>query len=203
MPLEIEAKLKLPDADALDALEWRLALIQATPVETLTELNIFLDNAEHELLRGDRGLRIRLEHIVPVDEHAALISRVVVTYKGARSPGDLKEREEREFECAEDATAECVAGVFSALGYVEQLRFEKRRRRFRHAGCTIELDHLSELGCDGRFVEIEGPDRETVMNVRDELQLTAFPLITTSYAAIVAHAREDGSSTLALRDQTA
>ncbi len=48
--------------------------------------------------------------------------------------------------------------------------------------CLVELDELPQLGC---FVEIEGPDEEAVMSVRDVLHLDDRPLVNKSYSAMV------------------
>jgi adenylate cyclase class IV len=45
----------------------------------------------------------------------------------------------------------------------------------------VELDELPHLGC---FVEIEGPDEQSVLAVRDRLGL-AGPGITKSYLAML------------------
>lgn len=172
MGLEIEAKMKASDHGALIE---RLRAAGGTRVEMLAETNVFLDTAEGSLRAGDCGLRVRLERNVERPE----ASRVVITHKGPRKPGPIKQRDETELHAADLADAIALLGV---LGYAEQLRFEKRRERWRLDRCTIELDELPRIG---KFVEIEGPDEATVMTVRERLGLANEPMIREGYASMV------------------
>lgn len=173
MGLEIEAKMKLSDVAGIKR---RLEDAGAVFVESLHETNIFLDTPDRSLLKAGCGLRVRAEDNVDVPE----TSRVVITHKGLRQAGAVKARPETELRVANLDDAVSLLGV---LGYVEQLRFEKRRRRYRLAGCTIEMDELPQLGA---FMEIEGPSESAVLALREELGLADEPLITESYASMVA-----------------
>ena len=105
--------------------------------------------------------------------------------KGPQQQGDLKSREEAEVrvEAGDDAVA-----VLAALGYQPTLSFEKKRQSWELDGCKIELDEIPILG---RFVEIEGPDPQTVMRVRQKLGLADRPLIKTGYITMLArHLKE-------------
>ena len=62
------------------------------------------------------------------------------------------------------------------------LSFEKRRETLELDGCKVELDELPHLGS---FVEIEGPDEEAVLRVREKLGLADRPIVKTSYIALL------------------
>ena len=170
MNIEIEAKVRVADIAPVEA---RLEDLDAELAGRMTELNIFFDTDQRELKRSDRGLRIR-EAI-----HDDGRSTVTITHKGPRMHGRLKKRREDELDVD---SVERAVGMLDALGYHEIIRFEKRRRRYRLDGCVIELDEVPYLGC---FVEIEGPDDQTILNVRAGLGLDREPLISSSYVAML------------------
>ena len=58
---------------------------------------------------------------------------------------------------------------------------EKKRRVWQLNKCEIALDELPLLGT---FVEIEGPDSETIANVQKKLGLGNLPHIGKSYALL-------------------
>ena len=173
MAVEIEAKMKLADREAMIQ---RLKSAGGSVVEELFETNVFFDTPDGSLRNSDSGLRVRSE--VNVNEPEA--SRVVITHKGPRLPGPIKQRAETEMDVLDPDDA---AALFEALGFAEQIRFEKRRQRWRLDDCTIELDELPEIG---RFIEIEGPGEEPVMAVRRKLGLADEPMIREGYASMVA-----------------
>ena len=74
--------------------------------------------------------------------------------------------------------------LLSRLGYGRDLAFEKRRESWELDDCRIELDELP-AGL-GTFVEIEGPDSDVVMRLRERLGLKDRSLIKQSYIAMVA-----------------
>ena len=179
MSLEIEAKMKVDDFDAVRA---KLARCGATRVGAVLETNTFFDTPDQSLAAGDRGLRLRrAKDLSSADE------RFVITVKGPAQSGPLKTREEAEVNVDD---GERALGVLRALGYEPELSFEKRRETWETGGCTVELDELPILG---RFVEIEGPDEQSVMQVREALGLAGFPLIKTGYITMLSrHMMETG-----------
>ncbi|HEY2587625.1 MAG TPA: class IV adenylate cyclase [Tepidisphaeraceae bacterium] len=171
MALEIEAKMKVDDFDAVRA---KLVECGATRVGAVLETNTFFDTPDRSLLAADRGLRLRrAKDLASGDE------RFVVTVKGPAQSGPLKTREEAEVNVDD---GERAIAVLRALGYEPQLSFEKRRETWETGGCTVELDELPVLG---RFVEIEGPDERSVLHVREALGLSGLPLIKTGYITML------------------
>jgi adenylate cyclase class 2 len=172
MALEIEIKLKI---EHLAPLRDRLREIGAQHIGERLETNIFFDTPERALLASDCGLRLRRQH----DIHSKA-EKIVITYKGPRSEGPVKSREEIETRVDDlDATTE----LLSRLGYQQMLSFEKRRESWQINKSLVELDTLPELG---HFVEIECPTQAQVLSIRQKLGLGDVPPVASTYADLVA-----------------
>jgi adenylate cyclase, class 2 len=170
MPIEIEAKMKCDD---LEVVRVALRAAGAVFVGRRFEVNVFFDTASGELKNKDVGVRVRSMRDEAGD------TRIVMTYKGPKSAGPIKAREEIEFG-VDDLDA---ASIFLArLGFAQTLRFEKRRESWTLHGCDVELDELPVLGT---FVEIEGASEDQIMAVRQILGLGAVELTTRGYASMV------------------
>jgi adenylate cyclase class 2 len=192
LALEIEAKMRLTDPDAVAR---SLADSKADCLGNIFETNTFFDTDEGQLKSSDCGLRIRVEQWEGA-EHVATI-----THKGPRTQSQLKSRHESEVRVD---NAQRAAELLGELGYRAVLTFEKRRQRWELDGCWVELDSLPMLG---HFIEIEGPSEAAVTALREKLGLAQAPLVKTSYAAMLtAHIREHDLRTDLVRfddDQTA
>ena len=171
MPVEIEAKMKVPDFAAVRS---QLEKLSASKVGQFLETNTFFDTEDRSLLAADRGLRVRQNRNL-----AAGTEQFILTLKGPRLQGQLKSREETEVVVADGRT---MASVLEQLGYRVVLSFEKRRESWTLNGCHVELDHVPHLGT---YVEIEGPGEEKVMKVREQLGLSDRPLEKASYIALL------------------
>ena len=190
MAVEIEAKMTVESFDPVRA---RLrSAAAAGPVEHF-EVNTFFDTEDRSLLAADEGLRLRLDRDV-----AAVTEKYVITYKGPRQPGPLKSREEVEVEVSDSAAA---VQLLERLGYLRTLSFEKRRESWNLDNCKVELDEVPHLG---RFVEVEGPDEQSVMRVREKLGLSSRPIVKSSYIALLmSHLQERGLTTRTVTFDTA
>lgn len=171
MAIEIEAKMKVEDVAGV---ERALATAGATPVGRRREINTFFDTPDGSLRASDQGLRVRVEHHEDEPE-----PRVIVTHKGPRQPGELKTRPETELHVA---SAQAAADLLTALGFIPTLSFEKDRRSWTLADCSIELDRVPHLG---HFLEIEGPSEAAVLDVRRRLGLDHLPLVQAGYATML------------------
>ncbi len=179
MSVEIEAKLRCGD---LEGLRERLRKAGAQWVGWVEETNIFFDTEDRSLQAADEGLRLRINR-KPADGSQT----VVMTWKGPHRYGPLKAREEIEIR-VDDADA--AVAMVERLGFERTLTFEKRRETWRLADCSIELDELPHLGS---FVEIEGPNEQTVLQVQQRLGLAESPHISTPYVAMLeTYLREHG-----------
>ncbi len=169
MYVEIEAKLKV---DSLDEVKHRLAERGAPMVSQVIQTDYYFDSADSELTRADQCIRLRRE----TSEEG---ERLILTYKGAKQVDDFKKRQEINL-AVEDA--EAMERLLNALGYFRVLAFNKRRCTWRVEGCEVALDELPLVGA---FVEIEGPESNTIAQVRDMLGLTRASHVMDSYAALI------------------
>jgi predicted adenylyl cyclase CyaB len=187
MALEIELKIRVDD---LDAVRSKLQSLGGHLLVRLAEVNLFLDTPELSLRKADSGLRIRVE----TDRDTGLSRGVIITHKGPRLAGAVKSREETELRAD---SLEAAQALLERLGYRPTLRFEKHRDRWELAGCHIELDTVPLLGC---FVEIEGPDEATILELRNKIGLGDQPLEPAGYAAMLGRELEArGSSSWDVR----
>lgn len=186
MAIEIEAKMKVDDHEPVRA---RLSELGAERVGDFLEVNTFFDNDSHALRAADQGLRLRQNRDLAKNTEA-----FVLTFKGPRQVGQVKTRREVELPVGSGRDAVELLGC---LGFQPTLAFEKRRQRWRLDDCSVELDEMPRLGS---FVEIEGPDEQRVLEVREKLGLTPRPLIDASYIAMLAeHLAEHGETESEIR----
>lgn len=171
MPVEIEAKMKLPDHHAVRR---KLEELGATPRGRFLEVNTFLDTEDRALLAGDKGLRLRRNRNLDTNEE-----QFVLTFKGPRLSGRVKAREELELIVGDGDDA---LELLEKLGFHRMLSFQKRRDSFRLDECAVELDELPHLGA---YLEIEGPDEASVLRVREKLGLANAHLVRASYIALL------------------
>ncbi len=172
MPLETELKLRVESHEPVRA---RLPALGAAFAGRVRETNEIFDRPDGSLRRQGHGLRIRSVRAEDGDPPPATL-----TWKGPRLPGPMKSREELEVRIGEPETA---ARLLQMLGFVRVLRYEKRRESWTLGDCRVELDEPPHLGL---FVEIEGPDEETIRAVRDQLGLDGAAQIQSSYVRMLA-----------------
>jgi adenylate cyclase class 2 len=170
MCVEIEAKLKV---DSLQEIADKLTALGAEFLQEQMQTDYYFDDANTTLTKTDRCLRLRRQ-LTGRDE------RTFLTYKGAKEKDEFKKRREIEFEVTDADSAE---KLLSEIGYDRALVVEKKRRAWRFRKCGVVLDELPSLG---NFVEIEGPDSQTITDVQRELGLTELPHIPRSYASLMA-----------------
>lgn len=171
MSVEIELKLRV---ESHEPVRQRLREVGARFVETVLETNSIYDRPDG-LLRK-RGCGLRMRSVAAVGEHA---HRATLTFKGPRFATALKSREELEVGVS-DASA--LARVLEGVGFVQILRYEKRRESWELDGCRVELDEPARLGL---FVEIEGPDERTILAVQKKLGLEQAREVPTSYVGML------------------
>ncbi len=171
MGLEVEAKLRVESHDAV-----RQALVGAgaAPLGAVMETNHILDADDGSLRAAGAGLRVRVSAPLQDDD-----ATVTLTYKGRRERSALKRRPEIEVVVAE---ADTTLQLLARLGYVERVVFAKRRESHRLSSCRVELDELPLLGC---FVEIEGPEEESIQRVQALLGLSDLPHLSRSYVSML------------------
>lgn len=171
MPREIEIKLKLEDPDRLRAV---LRDHGATYRGRDFEINRIFDFPDGRLRQGGNALRVRVTR--PLINAGK--STGTLTFKGPRDAAALKSREEIEMSVDDPTT---LVIILARLGLVQRVRYEKRRETWSLRNCEIVLDELPQLGW---YVEIEGPNSESVLAVRDELELGKVPAEDDSYVQL-------------------
>ncbi|OHB72955.1 MAG: hypothetical protein A2Z25_13365 [Planctomycetes bacterium RBG_16_55_9] len=169
MYVEIEAKLKV---NSLPDVERKLNELGAEFLAEQSQNDDLFDDANATLIASDRCLRLRRQA-------SGDGKRFFLTYKGGKKKSDFKKREEIEVQIN---SADMMERLLLALGYEKVLVVEKRRRLWRLGNCEVALDHLPVLG---DYVEIEGPDDETITNLQQRLGLSGSPSITKSYAQLI------------------
>jgi len=169
MRSEIEAKLKV---DSLQEVERRLVECGGSFLRETIQTDRYYDTAGRDLTRTDKALRL-------LTDTKDGRERQILAYKGPKERDDYKKRVELETQVSDAETTELL---LAALGYAKALAFNKRRRLWQLGGCEVALDELPLLGA---FVEIEGPDSETIAGVQAMLRLEAVPHIMDSYACLI------------------
>lgn len=163
---EIEVKFFV---DRLEAIERRVQALGGEMVQPRTmELNLRFDTPEHELERGFRILRLRQD------------TRSRLTFKGpgsAPSQQGVRVRQEIEFEVSDFDAAK---SFLQALGYRVIMIYEKYRTTYTLGPVEIALDEMPY----GSFVEVEGPDAQTIRAVCADLALDWEATIPSSYAVL-------------------
>ena len=166
--IEREIKFWLPEL-----LEIRKRLLeQGASLQTSRHLekNFRLDTPDQKLTEQGKVLRLRQA----VD--------VTLTYK---QPGESFEvRREWEVEVGDfEGTRE----ILSLLGYDVIHMYEKYREIFNLNHCKVMLDEVP-YGC---FIEIEGPDFETIQSTTEQLRVNWDARIQFTYLAMFESLRED------------
>jgi len=169
MCTEIEAKLKV---DSLQEIARKLDEVGAEFLEERLQTDCYFDDTNRTLMEGDRCLRLRRQMV-------GRSGKFFLTYKGVREKNEFKKRREIEIKVGDADSAE---KLLSALGYEKVLVFEKKRRVWRLGECEVSLDELPLLG---DFVEIEGPDGESIADARRNLGLANLSHIGESYAFLM------------------
>jgi adenylate cyclase class 2 len=178
MATEIEAKIKVPDHEAI---RQRIRVVGGEHVGDYFETNTFFDTADGRLRAADQGLRIRqLKNLFGPRGQSGGRTTYLLTFKGPAQESAVKQREEIETEITD---GDAIKSIVESLGFAERLTFEKKRQTWKVGNCQVELDDLPMLGT---FVEIEGPDVQSVETVRAELGLADEPLIKPGYSSMLA-----------------
>jgi adenylate cyclase, class 2 len=161
---ELEVKLYVTD---LSAVERKLLSLNAElSLPRVFEVNLRFDTPGGDLGRTMRVLRLRQDNVARL------------TYKGPASGlGGARLRQEIEFEVSDFAAARAF---LEGLGYQVVMTYEKYRTAYEVDGAEVSLDQLPY----GTFVEIEGPDPDTIQTVTSKLGLDWEATIPASYTVL-------------------
>jgi len=161
---EIEVKFLVAN---LAQVEGRLKSLGARQTQTrLHEVNLRLDTPDLALTKSLQVLRLRQ------DDQAR------VTYKGPGiDQGGARLRQEIEFIVSD---FEASRRLFAALGYQVAMMYEKYRRVYDLDDVHVTLDEMPY----GDFIEIEGPQPESILLASQRLGLAWERRILDSYTAL-------------------
>jgi adenylate cyclase class 2 len=161
---EIEVKFYLSDPAALIE---RLAEVGAVCTQPrLYEINLRFDQADGELTREHRVLRLRQDKIARM------------TYKGPAAAGEeVSVRQEIEFVVSD---FEAARRLLEALGYQVSVMYEKWRATYKLGSLEIVVDEMPF----GNFCEIEGLDAASIQQAAINLGLNWDCRINVSYLAL-------------------
>lgn len=130
------------------------------------EVNLRFDTPDRQLGQAMKVLRLRKDF------------KSRLTFKGpSEEAEDVSIRQEIEFEVS---SFENARTFLEALGYEVYLLYEKNRTTYSFKNVIVVLDEMPY----GNFVEIEGPDAESIQIVADLLKLDWSARITTSYTIL-------------------
>lgn len=175
MAIEIERKFRVHDFAPLRA---RLTELGGVCDGAFLESNVLLDTADHRLRDSGCGLRIRKwQTLNPAVGHTPAFGEI--TFKGPLREGTARIREELEVSVGDP---HIMADLLESLGFHPQIRYLKRRERWRCAGKHVELDTLPLLGT---FAEIEGDTLESVDDMVRKLGLPKSDEEPRTYVAML------------------
>lgn len=152
---------------SLAEIQRRLLQLGANPVQARThEINLRFDTPAGDLIRRMQVLRLRQDQLVHL------------TYKG---PGEVlggtRLRQEIEFTVSDFENAR---SLLEALGFQVVLMYEKFRTTFDLGEVHVTLDEMPY----GDFIEIEGPDPESIYRTAQSLELDWEARILDSYTVL-------------------
>ncbi len=163
---EVEAKFLVRDLPGIAARLERLGAWITAP--RVHETNLRFDTPEGSLTKERRVLRLRQD------------AAAVMTFKGPSKAGEsVSVRQEIEFTVSDFAAAR---RLLEALGYVVSVTYEKFRTTYTFNDLLVVLDEMPI----GGFIEIEGPDAESIRAAADALELDWEARSGSSYLALFA-----------------
>lgn len=167
-----ELEVKFFTAD-LAALEKRILELGGTLIQPRThEYNLRFDTREGTLSEAMSVLRLRHD------------SGSHLTFKGpSETLGGVLARKEIEFDVSDFAAAQ---KFIEALGFRSKFVYEKYRTTYDIEGLMVTLDEMPY----GDFLEIEGPDAESIHAISDRLKLNWEERLPESYISIFRRIKE-------------
>ena len=169
---ELEVKFYLQD---LPRMENRLVEAGAQLIQPrVFERNLRFDTLDGSLTREQRVLRLRQD------------VRAHLTYKGPADPQvAVSARQEIEFGVDDFNAAQ---QLLEALGYQVSVMYEKFRTTYHFQATEVVLDEMPF----GNFLEIEGPDADTIRQAAIALELNWDGRCTDSYMSLFERLRRQG-----------
>ncbi len=161
---ELEVKFYISDPVPMETM---LKAIGAELVQESThEYNLRFDTPEGNLSEALSLLRLRRD----IGVH--------LTYKGPSTTlGGVLARKEIEFDVSD---FDLARKLVESLGFTKKFVYEKYRTTYDLEGHKITLDEMPY----GQFIEIEGPEAESIREMADRLKLDWEERLPESYTSI-------------------
>ncbi|MGP8323559.1 MAG: class IV adenylate cyclase [Methanosarcinaceae archaeon] len=134
--IEVETKLKI---DSIDHKEERIKELKGEYKGEKTEIDLYFDHPNMQILSGGCALRVR---------DADGVYRL--TYKGPKKDDETTSRDE--IEIGIESASEMIK-ILDELGFYELCQVKKLRKTYHLEDLVITLDDVDGLG---EFIEIEG-----------------------------------------------
>ncbi len=163
---EVEVKFYI---NSLHALEQRLKSFKAELIQQrVHEINYRFDLPDGSLTRSQCILRLRQDQ------------RATLTYKGPAQPDQpVSVRKEIEVEVS---NFNSTKNILEALGYEISTMYEKQRTTYLMRNIEVTLDEMPY----GSFIEMEGPDADSIQAAAAELGLDWSARVLGSYLGLFA-----------------
>ena len=167
---EIEVKFFVDD---LEEIAGRIANAGGEfAISRVREINLRFDKPDRSLTQAMQVLRLRKDF------------KSRLTFKGPMQGDEsVSVRQEIEFEVSSFENAQ---KLLEALGYEMYLLYEKYRTTYNLGNVIVVLDEMPY----GNFVEIEGPDAESIKQVAADLKLDWEARCTDSYTLLFQELKE-------------
>ena len=134
--IEVETKLKI---DCTEHIEERIKELIGEYKGEKTEIDLYFDHPNMQILSGGRALRVR-----DAD------GKYRLTYKGPKKDDETTSREE--IEIGIESASEMIK-ILDELGFYELCQVKKLRKTYHLEDLIITLDNVTDLGA---FIEVEG-----------------------------------------------
>ena len=171
MAIENEIKIQV---NSHKSIVDRLKYLNAQFKGTFYQKDCYFDNSGSEIYESGGCLRLRTE----TDKDGKIL-KSILCHKGSKLSGKIKSRSEVETTIGEPENLE---QILNSLGYSPSISFNKERQIWLLGGCEICLDRLPLIG---KYIEIEGKTEQAVLDITQQLNLSADNQQMRSYASLI------------------
>ena len=181
--IEVETKLKIDD---IGHIEKRVKELIGMYKGEKTEIDLYFDHPDMQILSGGRALRVRDTG-----------GKYRLTYKGPKKDDETTSREE--IEIGIESAMEMIK-ILDELGFYEICEVKKLRKTYLLKDLVITLDNVADLG---EFIEVEGKasnDREfeekkdEIFKLLKKLGLSTGAISQRSYLEMLLDAKEGSNN---------
>lgn len=168
---EVEAKYRI-DCNRLGRIKTKIEGMGARLVSTRIEEDVYFEHPCRSMLERDEAIRLRR-----VEDGGS--TRLILTYKGPRSGGLAKSREE-----VEARVDDTIILILDRLGFKPVVTVSKRRTIYDLGDLLFFVDEVKGLGC---FVEIESRsgDPDAIIKAGETIGLDRGSIVDLTYVEML------------------